>query len=418
MIRGMLSNPSGTALYVVVDNELQSVNRLGVRATLGTLRTFRGTVGMKLGLTQLVIVDGEHGYVWDTDALTLTEIAAEGWLGSRTVEYLGGYFSFIDPNSQTFYTSALEDALTISSLDFEDAQASPDRLIGQVVTGAVILYMGEVSGEIWQDTGEPPPGIPFSRNSGSFIEVGLLAPFTAKNLDNSVFWLGRDERGAGVVYRLEGFRAARISTMAIEQVIQSSIEAGNDVSQAVAYAYQHNGHAFYVLQVPGVETTWTYDVSSGQWHERAEFVLGDYEQHRGRYHAYCFGQHLIGGDDDVIYAYDVEANTNAGDVLVRDRVSPHYATPQLDRISFPSFELDCTVGFGIAGQTEARVMLRYSNDGGFSWSDWRTSTLGAVGEKTARARFLRCGSARDRVWQIRATDDVPFAIVAAAIDAA
>ena len=112
----------------------------------------------------------------------------------------------------------------------------------------------------------------------------------------------------------------------------------------------------------------------------------------------------------------MDANTNAGDVLVRDRVSPHFATPQLSRIGFGAFELDCTVGKGINGQAEARVLLRYSNDGGDSWSDWRTSTLGAIGERKARARFLRCGSARDRVWQVRCTDDVPFAIINAAIE--
>jgi hypothetical protein len=75
------------------------------------------------------------------------------------------------------------------------------------------------------------------------------------------------------------------------------------------------------------------------------------------------------------------------------------------------------VGFGVDGQSEAQVMMRYSDDGGFSWSNWRTATLGAVGEKQARARFLRCGSARDRVWQVRCTDDTPFAIVAANIEA-
>ncbi len=416
--RGLIGNTAGTALYAVIDDKLYGISPLGVRAQLGTLVTRRGTVGMKIGLTQLVIVDGEHLYVYSLTTGVFAEHSPSGWLGSYTVEYLGGYFSFIDPNSQTFYTSALEDATTISALDFEDAQASPDKLVGQITTGSVIAYMGEVSGEIWQDTGEPSPGVPFSRNSGSFLEVGLLAAHSVKAMDNSAFWLGRDARGAGMVYKMENFRAVRISTMAVEQKIQEAIRAGQDVSQAVAYAYQQNGHSTYCLQVPGLDTTWCYDAASQQWHERAELVRGDYVQHRGRYHAYCYGRHLITGDDDVIYEYDPEANTNAGDVLVRDRVSPHYATPQLERVNFGAFELDCTVGGGIAGQAQANVMLRYSNDGGNSWSSWRTATLGAVGDYTARARFLRTGSARDRVWEVRCTDDTPFAIINAAIEAA
>jgi hypothetical protein len=409
----MIANPAGNALYIVVEDGLYSVSNAGDRTLIGTLLTRRGTVGMKIGLTQLVVVDGLNGYVWDLVSSTFAQIFADGWLGSATVEYLGGYFSFIDPSSQTFYTSASEDATTINALDFSTANASPDRLVGQCVTSKVIVYFGEVSGEVWQDTGEPPPGVPFSANTGAYLEVGLLAAHTAKELDNSVFWLGRDDRGGGMVYKMEGFRPVRVSTMAVEESIQAAISAGEDVSSSVAYAYQQGGHSFYVLQVPGCEATWCYDAASQQWHERAELVLGDYEQHRGRFHAYAYGKHLITGDDDIIYEYDVTANTNAGDVLVRDRISPHLAMPSLDRLTFPLFELDCVVGYGKAGDTQANVMMRYSNDGGFAFGDWRTATLGAVGEKQARARYLRCGSARDRVWQVRCTDDVPFAIVAA-----
>jgi hypothetical protein len=417
-IRGMIASPSGTQMAMVVDDSLLFVRPDGVREVLGTLVTRRGPVGMKVGLNQLVVVDGGFGYVVDLETAEFTQITSDGWRGSYTVEYLDGYFVFIDPISQTFYTSALEDALTISALDTADASGSPDKLVGQVVTSRVLVLFGEISGEIWQNTAEPSPGVPFSRNSGAFLEVGLMAAHSVKTLDNSAYWLGRDYNGAGMVYRMEGFRPQRISTMAVEQSIQRVIMEGRDISQAVAYTYQQGGHSFYCLQVPGLDTTWCYDAATQQWHERAELVDGTYQQHRVRHTCYAYGKVLAGGDDDIVYYYDVDANTNAGDVLVRDRISPHYAVPSLDRVKFPAFELDCTVGYGKAGDSQARVMMRYSNDGGFSWSPWLTSTVGAVGQKTARARFLRCGSARDRVWQVRMTDDTPWAIVAAHIEAA
>jgi hypothetical protein len=414
MARGLIANTAGTRLFTVIEDELISVSPVGVQTTIGTLQTRRGVVGMKIGLNQLVVVDGANGYVYDLNSGVFARITSEAWLGSYTVEYLNGYFTFIDPNSQTFYVSALEDALSIDALEFAAAKTSPDKLVGQVSTNSVLVLFGEVTGEIWQESGELD--FPLAKNTGSFLEVGLQARHSAKELDNTVYWLGRDERGAGMVYRMEGFRPLRISTMAVEEQIQRAIDEGHDVSLAVAYTYQQGGHSFYVLQVPGLDTTWTFDAASQQWHERAEFPLGNYAPHRGRFHAYCYGKHLIAGDDDVIYEYDVQANTNAGDVLVRERISPHYATPQLQRIGFGSFELDCTVGAGVAGQDEARVMLRYSNDGGHAWGSWRTSTLGAVGQRQARARFLRCGSARDRVWHVRCTDDVPFAIINACIE--
>jgi hypothetical protein len=344
------------------------------------------------------------------------QITAEGWLGSHTVESLNGYFVFIDPNTQTFYISALDDALTFDALETAEAGASPDKLVGQIVVGKALILFGEITGEIWQESGDLD--FPFARNSGAHMDVGLLAAHTAKELDSTVFWLGRDQRGAGMVFRMEGYRPVRISTMAVEQKIQEVIRSGRDISQANAYTYQQDGHSYYVLRVPGLDTTWTFDAASGQWHERAELIDGQYAQHRGVYHAYAFGKHLVVADDEIIYEYDPDANDNAGDPLCRERVTPHMSAPSLKLLSFPRFELDCEVGHGIGvgGATEARVMLRYSNDGGVSFGSWRTATLGAVGERQARARFLRCGTARDRVWAVRCTDPVPFAIVNAAIE--
>lgn len=417
--RGMVANTAGNQLFIVVDNGLFSVAPTGVRTQLGTLKTRFGHVGIKLGLNQLVIVDGTYGYIYDLQAKTYSPITAEGFQGSNTVENIGGYFSFIKPNSQLFGLSALEDANTQDPLDFATANASPDKLVGQLVTSNGIIYFGDTSGEFWQINPSPSTiELAIQRNTGATLEVGLMAAQTAKAMDNTAFWLGRDERGAGIVYKMQGLTPVRISTNAIEERIQEAIAAGNDISQACAYAYQQAGHSFYVLQVPGVDTTWTYDAATQQWHERAEDIRGEYAQHRGRYHAYCFGKHLIAGDDGKIYEYDVKSNTNAGDPLTRERVSPHYATPQMNKVFFQRFELDCVVGYGIAGQGQANVMLRYSDDGGFSWNSWRTQTLGAVGEKQAKARFSRLGSANDRVWAVRMSDDAPFAIINAVVQSA
>src|SRR4051812_44760723 len=118
MSRGLIANAAGTALFVVVEDTLYSVAPDGTRTSRGILHTRRGHVGMKIGLTQLVIVDGANGYVYDLLSSTFTEITADGWLGSNTVEYLDGYFTFIDPGTQTFYISQLENATALDALEF------------------------------------------------------------------------------------------------------------------------------------------------------------------------------------------------------------------------------------------------------------------------------------------------------------
>ncbi len=417
MGRGLIANAAGTQLFTVCGNKAYSVAPNGDRTEIGSLITRRGHVGMRLGLNQLVVTDGANGYVYDLLTKAWTQIDSEGWLGSYTVESFGGYFVFVRPNSQQFYVSALEDATTLDPIDFFSANASPDKLVGQCKTGNVIVVFGEVSGEVWQldDSGQEI----LVRNTGATLQAGLLAPFTAKEMDNSIYWLGRDERGAGFVYRLEGLRAVRISNMALEEKVQAAIAAGHDVGKASAYAYQQKGHSFYCLSIPGLETTWCFDAATGQWAERGETVNGDWVQHRGLYAAYAFGKHLVLDADDYIYQLDPNAYTNAGDPLVRCRISPHNSNPNLKPISFISFELDCTVGVGKPDGSAAKALLRYSNDGGHDWAHqpWREATLGAVGNTTARARWLRCGRARDRVWEVRISDPVPVSINDAVIEA-
>lgn len=384
-----------------------------MRSNLGTLATRSGYVDMRIGVSQLVIVDGANGYTLDLETDTFARITSPGWLGSTRVGYVDGYFLFADPATGVWYISAIEDASSLDPLDFATASSAPDDLVAVVNDHGQAWLFGATTTEVWDNTGAAD--FPFEKNRGATMQTGCLGAFTIQPLDNTLFWLGRDTSGAGMVFRAQGYQPQRVSNTAVEQAIQAAIERGENMAQAVAHTYQQHGRSFYVLNVPGLNTTWAYDVTSGQWHERAEFVNGDYAQHRGKFHAYAYGRHIIGGDDGALYVYDTEANTNAGDTLVRDRISPHYATPQLSRIKFGAFELDCTVGRGKEAGAEAHVMLRTSDDGGESWGSWRTQTMGGIGQTRARARFLRNGSAHDRVWHVRCTDDVPFSIVGAAV---
>lgn len=61
-------------------------------------------------------------------------------------------------------------------------------------------------------------------------------------------------------------------------------------------------------------------------------------------------------------------------------------------------------------------MLRYSDDGGSTWVNWRYLTLGNIGQFKARARATMLGSARDSVWQIHVTDDVTCNLLSAVVD--
>lgn len=414
-IRGLVANADGTALFCVQGSNLFYVDRKGVRTQRGILNSRNGYVGMVVGDDQLVTTDGPNGYVLSLASNSFQRITAAGWLGSVRPAYAGGYFVFSQPNTQTWYISALENATSEDPLDFAQAPASPDNIICPIADHGEAWLFGSASVEPWSNTGAAD--FPFEQNKGAVMQTGTVAAFSICRLDNTVYWLGRDENGGGVVWRAQGYQPQRISNQSIEQQIQRVIEGGTDVTKAIAYAYQQSGRSFYCLRVPGLDTTLCYDVASAQWHDRAEFdeATGGYKPHRATHHAYCYGKHILGGDDGGLYIYNEATNNNAGDILVRDRISPHYAQESLDTVTFSQFELDCKVGGGKPDGTGCQVLLRWSDDGGQTWRDWREVSLGAIGEYKQRARFLRCGSATDRVWQMRCTDDSPLQVVGAKV---
>ena len=79
--------------------------------------------------------------------------------------------------------------------------------------------------------------------------------------------------------------------------------------------------------------------------------------------------------------------------------------------------METGVGLTIGQGSAPLMMLRYSNDGGHTWSNTKTQTVGAVGQYGSRCLFNRLGSGRNRVWEISMTDPVKFAVFGAIVDA-
>ena len=84
---------------------------------------------------------------------------------------------------------------------------------------------------------------------------------------------------------------------------------------------------------------------------------------------------------------------------------------------FSQLQIEFTPGVGLqVGQGfDPQVMLRYSNDGGFTWSNEYWVSIGKVGNTKNRAIWRKLGQARDRVWEINFTDPVPCDIIGASI---
>lgn len=362
-------------------------------------------VGLAYNRSQLVISTRNKTYRLNFADTTAVEIAATG---SDTLAVLNGRVYRVRPGTDQFDWSAI-DVATFASLDFATAERTPDFLVGVIEDHGDLMLFGTESVEVWNPTESADK--PVTRNDGAQIDVGAASPHCIKKLDNTVYWLGQDKQGKGIVWKMNGYTPVRVSTQAIEEKLQKL----ESLADAIAYTYQQDGHSFYCLNVTGLNTTLCFDVSTGAWHERAEWD-GEFRRHRATHHVAAFAKHIVGSSDGKLYVLDQLKNTNAGDVLIRDRVTPHTAKPGGGWQFFASFELDCTTGKGKPDGTAALVMMRYSDDDGNSWCNWKNASLGVVGQRMDRVIWRRLGRGRQgRVFEVRCTDDSPFTVSGAEV---
>jgi len=399
--------------YIVSGSEVFRTAALTLPATkIGDVNG-SGPVSIADNGTQLFFACNPSGFIYDRVSNTLQQITDPDFPGAVTVGYLDGYFVFNEPVSQKLWVTELLDGSSIDALDFASAEGAPDNLASLIGDHREVWLFGSDSVEVWYNAGAAD--FPLLRVQGAFNEIGIAAPYSMAKLDNGLFWLGADARGQGIVYRASGYAGQRVSTHAVEYAIAQY----DSISDAVAYTYQQEGHAFYVLTFPTANKTWVFDVSTQAWHERAGFESGVLTRHRSNCQCNFRGTTVVGDfENGNIYAFDlgIYSDNSLPQKWLRSWRAIPTGQNNLKRSTHHSLQLDCEVGSPFTSGQEAQVMLRWSDDGGHTWSNEHWTSMGAVGEYAKRVIWRRLGMTtklRDRVYEISGTDDVKIAIMGA-----
>jgi len=135
-----------------------------------------------------------------------------------------------------------------------------------------------------------------------------------------------------------------------------------------------------------------------------------------------YNNQIILGDykDGRIYAYDL--SVYADDDNIQKWLRSWRALPvngnDMKRTAQHSLQLDCETGVGLnSGQgSDPQVMLRWSDDGGHTWSNEHWASMGAIGTYGTRTFWRRLGMTnklRDRVYEVSGTDPVKVTIMGA-----
>lgn len=403
---------SDNVLYAVSFDKIYKLTSAFASTLIGTLTTSAGPVSLADNGITLVFVDGVDGYASVLGSSTIARITDPDFKPADQVAYQDGYFIFNQKGTGSFFISDLN-STNFDGLDISKAEGNPDDIVALISDHRDLWLFGTLTTEVFFNSGNAL--FPFERTQGAFIEHGCAATFSVAKMNNSVFWLSRDSQGNGLIYMARGYQPQRISTHAVEFAIRGY----TNITNAVAYTYQENGHHFYVLNFSEAKTTWVYDTSTGMWHERVYTNAGLFERHRANCHTFAYDKHVV-GDYATGKLYQLSAAVYRDDdrEITRQRVAPHVSAG-LNRVYYKTLQLDMEVGTGLDGITQGtdpQVMMQFSDDGGHSWSNEKWASFGKIGRRTQRAIWRRLGFSRDRVFRVTTTDPVKVAIIGAQLD--
>lgn len=352
-------------LYTVIGVTLYSVDESGVETAHGTVG---GTLPVQMADngTQLAIQGGalnNQGYVLDSGTLYTGILNLPPVSG---VTYIDGYFVWPVFESDQFIISALTDGLSYDPLDVATVEGDPDDIIGVVNLQRELQFFGSKTIEIWFNSGNAD--FPFERSPNAFIERGCRDRDSIIKIDNSVQFMGDDL----IVYRLNGYQPVRISNHAIEFKTAPA-------AWFRAFTQTCEGAKWYVLNTD--VGCWAYEMSTGAWAERRS--LG-YDNYRASCAVQAYGQTILGDAySGKLYTQSLDVQTEDGNVIPVEITLPDIQTDR-QKATLYSFEMYCETGVGVAADPDPQVIMQYSKDGGRTFSNEMSRTLGAVGEYLTR----------------------------------
>lgn len=376
-------------LYCVSGVEFYEVLSDGTSILRGTLLESSQPF-ITANLTQVVIVNGVSGYVWDETTEAFTKIADANFYPTSYGTYQDGYLFFVRDGTGQFFVSDVDDALNYPAINFDEAVLRGDNLLAIVSDTRSVWLVGARTLEPWYNNGQLT-GVPIVPNKGAASLRGTAAYRSVISSQIGVFFLGDDFN----VYWMQGYTPKNISPDAQAKAFTAYARDGG-VSDAFAFMMNMDGHWFYVLTFPTQKETHVYDPEEGVWHNRESWTHGYW---RASCYESCFGQSLVGDMlSNRIGKLSLDCYQEYGGYWVAKRVSGVYSANQnivhANRLElvFPSGQVPQNV--------QHQAVLRYSDNKGLTFNNPRIIDIGSAGHGETRAVWWNMGSFRDRVYEL------------------
>jgi hypothetical protein len=265
----------------------------------------------------------------------------------------------------------------------------PDPLINITRQSNQLVAFGSKTLEFFYDAGNIN-GSPLLRTDQLIQQFGLYARDSVDLAEGLICWLAQSEAGQKTVLVMEGFQPKKISTSAIERLI----EADSSASAAIGNLLRTGGELFYILRT--TNNTLVYNFGSQLW---TQWTTGSRTTFWGTYAVDHNGVvYWLNDTDQTIYKFDNGTyldGSNTIPIIIRT-----------NKIDMGNNNRSYCARIDLIGDqniTSSLVTISVSDDDYVTWKMARTVDL-----SLPRRILYRNGTFRRRAFLIQHSDNAPF----------
>jgi len=445
-------------MYVVIGGTIWRITVSLTYSQIGNINTDSGYVGINANTFQVIFVDGQDGWIWDTTTNTFTKITDTNFpIAPIDVSYLDGFFIIAAGTTNTFVLSQFDQGLIYTPLQQGAITSHPGTIVACKTLHRRLFLFSQFFTEVWENAGEGT-NLPFRRNNTLLMEIGTPAIGSVIVGFDRMFFLSQDRGGLNSVMEVRGSEAIPISNRALDvQLSQYARDPLIGVIDARAILIKENGIIFYRLNFTKANHTFVFNLSMSteedlKWHEE-EILNGD--RHPAQTQGFLAGNNYYGHYTmPILYRVDPDITSNDGEAIRRMRIGKPFSTTGYPRIRIDRFLLDLLQGNDfvekldviqilaedgihiivsedgttiIISETETIipssihpiVFLSISKDGGQTYGNEITAPMGAIGERTFRTVWRKLGTTKrgqSFVPKFQFFSEIKFVILGAAWD--
>lgn len=268
-----------------------------------------------------------------------------------------------------------------------------------------LVSLGEDTVEFFYDAANAV-GTPFNRFEGMGSLIGCAAGDTVVNIDQALCWVAKSNEGGRFVAVLnEGFQPQRISTNAIDEILDKE---GTGIANAYAYYVRIAGKLFYVLTLPTTAArTFVFDVNEQKWGEWTSDTSGSEAFFTAMDSTEADGTMVL-LDDSNGRTYDFDPETFQDNVAgSAENIEVEIRTPKTDSGNMMNKFMSRAQVIGDLNASTGTVNIAYSDDDYQNWSTNRTQDLDNHEEW-----LTRLGVYKRRAFRIQHTLNFPMRLSA------